>query len=557
MDPIDIRLREPGDRLNQPMTKRLLHAIHLALLVWLPMGAEHVLSQETNAQQAIQRNTNDRKVLFFDLWKLDAWENTQLRQGEPEWISDCDYVDPRFPKDGIYFPSVWRDSSSGKFRLIYSIRWSPFTMMIAQSDDGVHWQPHAANQIQPSGEKLAPNHLLTAPSAAGGGIYHDPQKSDGYAFRIFGRQRGEPVYQRALDDPEHRWHAIAKQEGPKRYIDEGVTLVSKDGLDWKLKTGGKWNWQDDDWYPEPPVFAFWNQHTKQHVLAARPGWGDRRQCLRTSNDLVRWSAPELQFQPDSLDTQAPLGMYGMPVTPVGNGAGYVGLLWIFRNSSSEPVGSFNQFFGTMDAELVYSYDGVRFFRSTHKPFLKRNPIPKPGCLQVRPCSLVHTDQHVLIYSEGHRAAHGRERSERQQTDQPLTTLMLHRLRKDGWMYLASQGDWARIQTKPFALLGESIQLNADASFGEVQFQLTDERSQPIDGFTFDDCVALRRDDTLAHQLTWKSQKNLPRKQPVRLELKFRQANIYSLSMDHHFLDAHDMWLLKDGKPLPDQRRFDF
>jgi hypothetical protein len=305
------------------------------------------------------------------------------------------------------------------------------------------------------------------------------------------------------------------------------------------------------------VFAFWNEQTKQHVLAARPGWGDRRQCLRTSPDLKQWSDPKLQFQPDSLDTDAPLGMYGMPVVPVGDRAAYVGLLWIFHNSSSEPVGSFNQFFGTMDAELVYSYDGVRFSRTTRQPFLKRNPIPKPGCVQIRPCSIVSTDESILIYSEGHRGAHGRERSEQKQASDPLSCLVLHRLRRDGWMYLASQGDWARIQTKPFALLRHGIRLNAAAPYGEVQFQLTDEHSQPLEGFTFEQCIALRRDDSLSHELRWKSEAAWPLEQPIRLELKFRQANIYALSMTHHFLDAHDMWLLKDSKPLPHQRRFDF
>ena len=125
------------------------------------------------------------------------------------------------------------------------------------------------------------------------------------------------------------------------------------------------------------------------------------------------------------------------------------------------------------------------------------------------------------------------------------------------MYLASHGDWARIQTKPFALLRTGIRLNASAPYGEVQFQLTDERSQPLEGFTFKECIPLRRDDSLTHELAWKSSTPWPLEQPIRLEVKFRQANIYALSMTHHFLDAHDMWLLKDGKPLPQPRRFDF
>lgn len=503
---------------------------------------------------SISASEASRKVLFLDLWKLDRWDNVELRQGNPEWIRECEYRDPSFPRSGVNFPSVWIDEKSGKWRLIHSTKWSPFTMMIAESDDGVTWEP-----LNIGSEEVAPNHLLTVPSGSGGAIYHDPQATDGNRFRIFGRQRGAPVIERALADPNHRRHRAAKEGDEKRYIDEGITLVSRDGIDWEVKTGGHWNWHADDWFPEPPVFAFWNEAKSHHVMVARPGWGDRRQCLRTSPDLKNWSDPELQFQPDPLDTDGPIGMYGMPVHPVGNGAGYIGLLWVFHNSSSEPVGSFNQFFGTMDAHLTYSYDGVRFFRGKREPFLERNPFPEIGCTQVRPCSIVETEESIHIYSESNRGAHGRERSEQQATEEPLGSLMLHRLRKDGWMYLASQGDWAHFQTKPFALFSPEIRINAVASFGEVRFQITDEKSEPIPGFSFDDCISLRGDDSLDFALAWKAGANWDRvlDTPIRLEVKFRQANIYSIDMEHHFLDAHDQWLLKDGKPLPEKPRFDF
>ena len=294
-------------------------------------------------------------------------------------------------------------------------------------------------------------------------------------------------------------------------------------------------------------------------MAARPGWGDRRQCLRTSPDLEAWTDPELQFQPDPLDTDAPIGMYGMPVHPVGNGAGFVGLLWIFHNSNSARVGSFNQFFGEMDSQLTYSYDGVRFFRGKRDPFIKLNPIPKPGCTQIRPTSIVETEDAIHIYSESNRGAHGRERSEQRRTEQPLGSLMLHRLRKDGWMYLSSKGDWARLLTKPFALFSPRIRINAAANYGEVTFQLTNEKSEPIEGFTFDNCESMRGIDALDFELKWKNGADLNSvlNQPLRLEIKFRQANIYALDMEHHFLDAHDMWLLKDGRSLPEHPRFDF
>ena len=219
-----------------------------------------------------------RKVLFFDLWKLDYWDNVELRQGEPEWVRECNYIDPAAPDRNIVFPSVWRDEASDKWCMVYSIKWSPYTMMAAESEDGIRWKPLAVDDVEFEGERIATNHLLTV-SAAGGGVYRDLEKTDGYGFRIFGRQHGEAVFERALADPNHRWHEIAKAEGEKRYFGEGITIVSKDGLHWEIKTGGKWDWLQDDWFPEPPTFAFWNEAKQTHVLAVRSGWGDRRQCL--------------------------------------------------------------------------------------------------------------------------------------------------------------------------------------------------------------------------------------------------------------------------------------
>ncbi len=207
------------------------------LYVALGLCAVRGWSQSANTD----RSRENQKLIFFDLSKLDYWDNLELAQGEPKWVAEASYT-----------------------------------------------------------------------------------------------------------DPEHPWHKIAKSEGMKRYLSEAVTLVSKDGLHWHVRTGDHWNWGQAGWFPEPPVFAFWNARTQHHVMTVRPGWGDRRQCLRTTMDMRSWSDPELLFQPDALDAASPIGMYALPVLSLDGGTGFVGLLWIFHNSRREPVNSFNQFFGTMD-----------------------------------------------------------------------------------------------------------------------------------------------------------------------------------------------------------------
>ena len=65
-------------------------------------------------------------------------------------------------------------------------------------------------------------------------------------------------------------------------------------------------------------------------------------------------------------------------------------------------------------------------------------------------------------------------------------------------------------------------------------------------------------DDLAFPLRWKNAASLDQvlAQPLRLEVKFRNADLYAFDMAHHFLDAQDSWLLKDGK-RPEARLFDY
>ncbi len=496
-----------------------------------------------------------KKLLFFDLWKLDYWDNAELVQGTPEFVPEATYVDDTIPGKGAGKPNVYFDKGAGIWRMLYNIAWSPVRLMTAISDDGIHWKPDPHPEIRIDGDaaggKKADHHVFTLPDAAAGGLYVDPVADDGFPFKLYAQQGRKSVYERALADSRHVWHQIAKTEGDKRYFHQELMLVSRDGLNWQTK----WDycWSRPDWHPEPPYFGFYNPRYGRHSMIVRPGWGDRRVCMQNTMDFQNWSEPELLFQMDPLD-QSPVGFYTMPVFSYGHV--FVGLLWIFHNASSRPVGSFNQFYGTMDAQLVYSYDGVRFVRGPRETFMRLNPYPEHGCTQLRPYSLVQCDHEIRIYSGASRAPHGRERAV-QNTGKQAQSITLHRLREDGFMYLRSRGDWARLQTKPLAVWSSDITLNAAAPYGEVRYQITDEESQPVEGFTFEDCVPLRGEDRFDWELNWNDGRVSDLKgKVIRLEVEFQNAQIYSLTAAYHFLDAQDQWMLKEGKEI-DTSRFDY
>lgn len=124
------------------------------------------------------------------------------------------------------------------------------------------------------------------------------------------------------------------------------------------------------------------------------------------------------------------------------------------------------------------------------------------------------------------------------------------------MHVRSRGDFARLQTKPILLRDATVALNAIASYGEVRFQVTNVKSEPLPGLAYADCIPLRQADALRHELRWK-QASLAEHvgRVVRLEISFRQANLFALHGRWHFIDAQDLWMIEDGKPVA-AKRFD-
>jgi len=479
--------------------------------------------------------------LFFDLWHFDRIAGVVHRQARAQWRPEATYVDPLMFGHNSW-PTVAFDDKSGKWRMWYSVAWKPCTLMLAESDDGEHWRPSPQADVKPPGEKLATHHLFTLDSGSAGGVYLDPRAEDSRPYKLFAHQQGEPVFRRALQDPSHRWHEAARREGLTRYMNEELTLGSRDGLHWEVLENGDWG--GPDWHPEPPLFGFFNHYTGRHTMTVRPGWGDRRVCLQSSDDLKTWSGPRLLFQPDVLDP-ALQQHYGMPVFRYG--PYYVGLLWVFHCSDSGPVPSFNQFEGPLDVQLTYSFDGERFFRGRRQPLIARNDPPEHGCGAIQSCSLVETDDELRIYSGSGKPPHGRSR-QLARGKEDMYGILLHTLRKDGFVYLEPEGDHGELLTKPLALTDPLLTCNAQADFGEVRFQITDMESRPVEGYTFEDNLPLAGGDSLKHKIAWRD-KTLDDVlgKVVRLQIRLRNARLYAIHGAFHFLDAQDRWMLDQGK----------
>lgn len=484
--------------------------------------------------------------LFFDWWHIEHQDNAKLEQGVAQWEPDANYEDPTLTYLG-FWPKVHR-AEDGSWRMLYFGSGMPLTLLGAESADGVRWKPMNRPDIQPPGRKLAANHLFTVPSANGGPVYFDPVAGDGARFRFYCIQRGGPAAERARLDPDSYFHEIVKGEGVKPYLADARMAVSEDGLRWRLDDVARWG--EAPWHPDPPIHCFYDVGRKRHVMITRPGWGDRRIAMQFSSDARHWDDLQTVLQPDALDPPQ-MQLYGMPVHYY-EGA-YVGFLWRAHFSNARRLERFNQLWGTIDAELTYSLDGRNFHRGLRTPMVTNTELGQPGAGVIYPTDLVDMEDHLRIYSVGVPDLHhqyDRTQFTRKRQEGPNAAVLLHKLRKDGFMYLASRGNWASFITKPLTLLRPGLRLNVAAPHGEVRFQFTDLLSRPIEGYTFDDGLPCRETDSLNYELAWKQRDTSDLiGRVVRLEVQFRHAHLYALRGRFHFCDALDVALLQDGKPL--------
>ena len=483
-----------------------------------------------------------KTMLFWDYWKLQHADNVELVQGRPEWV-------PEGTCYGAGSGRVYFDEEVGKWRQLNAYT----DFYINESEDGIHWEPAEFPDVVPEGGKKAPNHVFRLPGEgpAPGWLYLDPVAADGYPYKIPVIESGPRVFERAIADPDHRWHDLAAECGePRQHFMDHIVLVSRDGLTWETRTD--YDWGQGLFSPEEPHFMFYNHLTGKHTLTVRPGLGDRRVCIMTTEDFKHWSEPRLILQPDLLDGKI-LEFYAMPVFPYGTH--FVGFVWASHFASSEGPDWCVLHKGPQGPQLAYSPDGRMFVRPTREAFIEFNEPGEIGCHSIRPEGMVTLDDEIRIYSTGGLSAHGTPVPEEREDESKA--LLLHTLRRDGFMYLRTKGYWGEFLTRPFAVFDGEFSMNAEALTGEVRYELRSWKNEPIEGYSFEECEPLRFDDTLRHPLRWQERRDLSELigQVIRLRVKFYNARIYSFRGDYHFTDAHDLRLLNDGFEIADTSRF--
>ena len=328
------------------------------------------------------------------------------------------------------------------------------------------------------------------------------------------------LYDESAPDPKNRYKMI----GFERRYRSIFAYYSEDGIHWKEYSGNPVVKRRNE-----GVFnVCFDQVQRRYLgygLVRNAASGNKRVVqVSTSSDFENWTEPRVILRPDAIDDEwvsreGQQGeFYGMTVFPYGRM--FLGILHVLRNIGPGPG---NPTDGPIDAQLVYSRDGLTWHRSEDRtPVIPRGPegsfdggmIMMTG---VRP--FVHGDE-VIAYYTASKTSHGALLKDK------LMSIGRASWRLDRFVGLDAGQNCGTVETVPLRMPAGQLEVNADAAGGAVKVEVlfADGRVQP--GFSGDDCRALTG-DKIRHLVRWNGADLSDAHQPLRLRFRLQRAKIYS------------------------------
>lgn len=448
-------------------------------------------------------------------------------------------------EQAIAWMSVYRNPNTGKYQLWYQAfagdasrdRTRRCVVAYAESDDGIQFtRPNLGlfdfNGIKDTSIVLVANGGTSDRYGASVVVdprEHDPQRVYKMAYFDFSRDREGREYPGlnvAFSPDGIHW---------KKYS-EGTLLRTARGsygdpVPFEDETNRPWaiplSMADAyDVFYDPPRQSFVN-YAKMWIDGPDGGMHWKHAMGRIeSKDFIHWSKPQLILTPDDADPP----WVEFHTTPVFYYEGcYFGAFQILDRATGG---------GVVDVELATSRDGFHWERPFRQPFwLARSPGKKfdSGSIFLAAQPIVVGDEIRFYYGAYSSGATGGSdndvssgiglatmRRDRFAGIQPLARsdqpTLKHPLEKIGQVTLQP------IRIGP----SSSIEINADASAGEIRVELLDADGKRIRGYSYDDALPIRG-DSLRHPVRWKSGglSGLPEQRYI-LRIHLNNATVYAL-----------------------------
>ena len=438
-----------------------------------------------------------RRELFVDRLLIDQLGGTSLRLHVPQLASPVDA-----PRPNGHYATVLRDGD--RFQFYYrgdknpAVGWKNDgfeayhdgeVTLYAESADAIHW--------------TLPNlGLYSHPSFSEGNIVLMDEYMVNHNFTPFidTKPRTPPAEKyKALGGLAYQPKADHKEIRSRRGPGGLFAFTSPDGIRWK-------RWQSDAVIPEEfgkyfdsQNFAFWSESEQLYVCYFRRFVQGKRGIARTtSRDFVNWSPyveMEANLPGEHLYTSCTQPYFRAPHI-------YVATPTRFMDKRGSAT----------DILFMSTRGGAHYDRTFTESFI-RPGLGKDGWA-----------------NRANYAAIGIHQTAPGEMSIFLTGGRRYTLRLDGFASVNAPLAGGEMITKPLTFAGRELEINFSTSAaGVVRVELQDSASQPIAGFTLDDCEPIYGDE-IARVVKWKQGASVAKLagKPVRLRFVMEDADLFSL-----------------------------
>lgn len=424
--------------------------------------------------------------------------------------------------------SIMFDPESKQYRMYYD-----GAHVVAFSKDGVNWTKPNLGLIEYKASK--DNNIVidySNPTDIGSFIYdpRDPDPSRRWKAAIFHYDRGE----------NPRWAKNAGQYGDRSGV---YAFYSKDGLDWgkdaqMILPGRRGKLAGSTWPltgVDDVTTVTWDEGLKKFVAWMKvwdltDGRYYRARSIATSDDFTHWSQPLPSLLPDKKDPPD-AQFYGM------TGWYYEGMWLGLLRTLHSATGS-----QQVDLQLVTSRDGIHWERALNRAaFIPSGPEGSHdhGYHSDFASPPLRIGDELYFYYAG--TPYGKVWV----PSEIKSGICLAKLRVDGFASLHAAGKVHAspttdtehaVITRPLDFTGRELFVNAKAGSGAVRVEVltgdTDDKLDPIPGFTAKECVAVSGDG-IELAVRWQNHQDLGALAGKRIRLKFYLegfAGLYSFKI---------------------------
>ena len=417
-----------------------------------------------------------------------------------------------------------------KFRIWYNGMPGPLESLphiavaYAESSDGINWhKPHLrlVKDLNGSLDNNLTNLMQSNVSVIDLGVDTEPSKR----FRAMG------VGAYVGPTKEHgvyKEHWPVDQQG--RNIHGVYHLHSTDGLNWEYYKDIPGNFSQDS-----ALMVFdspRNQFIGSLKFEIRQRSYDRRShALLTSKDGFEWGSPRVTLCADEKDDEMALnrgfiwsdfqniGMF--PTRDV-----IIGFLEVSNYTEGlyrgKPHGQRLGFYGKIETQLMYSYDGFYWHRSEGRlpliPWGEEGSWDEGGAWRAK--TAVEVDDEVHIYYEGFRGDHSNAYDRR---------IGLAKMRRDRWASF-STGKEGMLEVYHGIVEGDEMTVNARAINGSVRIEVLQgsDSLDPVLGFDKGNCLPFVGDE-IQGPVRWKNKsfKELKGKQDIVFRFHIESADLFA------------------------------